>query len=126
MQKETMKITPAFLIQEYNDEDKRRIQLVGGFYSSLHKGWFVSGTQYDLLERSINDPSVLPQPSVPTSKGVGIFIDDLVDTWKIHGNTFDKRDAIKRFKGARWNAYDKSWRIPKEEADRVSLEQALQ
>lgn len=120
-----MKITPAFLVQEYSEEEKKKLQLVGAFYSLTHKGWFLSQEQKDKLEKSETDPSVLPTPTIATAKGIGIFIDDLVDVWKITGETFAKKDAIKQL-GARWSGVDKSWRVPKEKASREDLERALQ
>ena len=120
-----MKITPAFLVQEYNDEDKGKLQLLGAFYSAVHKGWFITVEQKEILDKSSTDASVLPTPTIPSKgKGIGIFIDDLVDTWKVYGDTFNKKDAIKQL-GGKWNPYDKSWRIPREKVDRLALEASL-
>lgn len=120
-----MKIIPAFFVQEYTEEDKNRLKLLGGLYSFASKGWFLTEEQKDKFERSATDNSILPTPTIPSSsKGTGIFIDDVIDAWKIYGDTFAKKDVIKHL-GGRWNAPDKSWRIPKEKADRSTIEASL-
>lgn len=126
IEKDSMKITSAFLVQEYSDEDKKKLQLLGALYSSVHKGWFLTLEQKEKFERSNTDTSILPTPTIlPKGKGIGIFIDDLIDSWKVYGDTFSKKDAIKQL-GGKWNPSDKSWRIPREKVDRLALEASLQ
>lgn len=120
----TMKIIPAYLIQDPSDDDKRKLQVLGAIYSVVSGGWFVTQEQKSKIEDSKLDPSVLPTPDVK-SKGIGIFIDDLNESWKVHGDTFPKKDTIKQF-GARWNSFDKSWHIPKTRIDYDQLVIALQ
>jgi len=115
-----MLTTGAYLIQEYNEDEKRRLQLVGAVYSSLVKGYFITAEQMEKFEH----PETLPTPTIPATKGVGIFIENMGDTWKVYGDTFSKKDKIKVF-GAKWNASDKSWRIPIEKVDKETLEKAL-
>jgi hypothetical protein len=126
--KSIMKTTPALLVQEYSEDEKKRLQLVGAFYSSTHKGWFLTQEQMATFEVSNTDPSVLPTPAVKTEKGIGIFIDDLGSEWKVYGETFKKKDALKNPAldlKPRWNPSDKSWRISREKIDRQDLEQLL-
>jgi len=123
-----MRITSAFLIQEYTEEEKKRLQVLNAFYSMTHRGWFVTDEQYDKFSRSATDPSVLPTPSVPTN-GTGIFIDDTGSDWKIYGDTYTKKDILKRPDldlKPRWSSIDKSWRIERQKIDRQTLERLLQ
>lgn len=112
-----MKTTNAYLVQEYNDSEKRLLQLVGAVYSYTLKGWFITEDQLNRM----NDPSLLQEPIVDKDL---ILIDDLIDSWKIYGNTYAKKDTIKQL-GARWSPSDKSWRIDKHKADRSELERML-
>lgn len=122
--KRIMKTTAAFLIQEYSEEEKKLITLIGGLYSFSCKGYFLTEEQKAKLDGYIEDPSTIPVPSVATPKGNGVFVDDLIDSWKVHGDTFAKKDALKNVaKGfVVWSNSDKSWRIPKEKATREQIE----
>lgn len=117
-----MKIIPAFLIQEYTDDEKMKLRLVGATYSISHQGWFLSSEQKNKFDQSLLDPTILPK-SMDNYKG--IFIDDLIDSWKVSGDTYQKREIIKGM-GGKWNVSDKSWRIPRENASRSQIEHSLQ
>lgn len=110
-----MKVTQAFLLTEYTEDEKKRLQLLGAFYSMTHKGWFVTSEQKEKFDKSATDTSILPTPIITSTKGVGIFVDDLVTEWKVYGETFHVKDKVKSL-SARWNPSDKSWRIPRERA----------
>jgi hypothetical protein len=115
-----MLTTGAFLVQEYSDDEKRRLQLVGATYSYTVKGYFLSAEQMEKFEH----PESLPTPTIKTTKGPGIFIENMGDVWKVYGDTYNKRDKIKQY-GAKWNNSDKSWRIPIEKVDKETLENSL-
>lgn len=112
-------LSPAFFVSNPSDEEKRRLQLVGAIYSLSEKGWFLSLEQKNRAEQMTS----IPESDIVT-KGVGIFVDDVVDAWKVHGDTYTRRDAIKKL-GARWSPSDKSWKIPKEKASKDEIIAAL-
>lgn len=114
-----MKISTAYLITEYSEEEKKLLQKVGAIYSLPVKGWFITEEQKVLFETYKSNPESIPAPSIQ-AKDTAIYIDDMGDSWKISGDTFSKKDKIKEL-GGRWNVSDKSWRIPREKHDKQTI-----
>lgn len=149
-----MQIIQAYLVKDPSQEEKRKLQYVTATYSSISEGWFITQEQKDKMDTCVLEvitpaqtttsnqpiseatPAVEAQTctynpntslqectSVPTLSS-GIFIDDLGSEWKIHGKTFNRREAIKKF-SAKWTPKDKSWRISKEKASMDELTKVL-